>query len=230
MTIEGADQGTFAEVESPTGLLYLAKYDHVAVASQSGSGTILFFNLEDYRSQGTLGASDFVAEVPMFFGASYPRFVASGEFDNEFIFTTPNLVMRACVPLANANCKQAIRNQKLVQGGTQFWGVGTLLSKGTLIVIDRQNIGGGILYECSLSALNQLVSSQCSVFADKPESTFWDPMALLVDEDKQMMYVSDNQFAIVHLFGFDGSYGGHVEENKGFLISPSSLAMKPGEC
>jgi hypothetical protein len=44
-----------------------------------------------------------------------------------------------------------------------------------------------------------------------------------------MLYVGDNQFAAVHVFGFDGSYGGHVEEKKGFLISPSSFAMKPGK-
>ena len=116
----------------------------------------------------------------------------------------------------------------MVQYGTQFWGVGALLSKGTMIVVDRKNIGAGVLYECSLSSINQDVS-QCAVFANKPENTYWDPMALLVDEDKQMLYVGDNKFAAVHVFGFDGSYGGHVEEKKGFLISPSSLAMKPGK-
>jgi serine/threonine protein kinase len=224
MDVEGASKDKFAEVEGPAALLHLPSFDHVAISRQSGS--ILLFDLQHYRDQGTLTVSDASAELPMFLGAASPRFMAAGEFEDELIFTTSNSVMRACVPLSSS-CKPSIRNKLLVQSGIQFWGVGALLSKGTLLVVDRKNIGSGVLYECSLSDLNQFVS-QCAVFANKPENTYWDPMALLVDENKQMLYVSDNQFAVVHLFGYDGSYGGHVEEMKGFLISPSSMAMKPG--
>jgi serine/threonine protein kinase len=228
MDVEGTVKGAFAGVESPTGLLHLPKFDHVAVASKRGSGSIFFFDMEDYREQGTLITRDAAHKMSMYLGAEQPRFLAAGEFDNELIFTTSSKVMRACVPLPDSDCDSSARNRILVSSGTDFWGVGALLSKGTLIVVDRKSPGSGVLYECSLTFTN-LYYDQCTVFASEPENTMWDPMALLVDEDKQMMYVSDNQFASVHVFGFDGSYGGHVEEMKGFLTSPSSLAMKPGE-
>jgi serine/threonine protein kinase len=228
VNVDGSIKGALStDVEDPMGLLHLPKFDHVAVASQSGAGSIIFFDLEDYREQGTLSVDDTAASLPMFSGVVDPRLMAAGEYDNEFLFTTSNEVVRACVPLPNSECVSSRRDDILVRGGSQFWGVGALLSKGSLIVVDRQNIGTGIVYECSLRATEQDLS-QCTIFADKPENIEWDPMALLVDENKQMMYIGDNQYAVVHLFSFDGSYGGHVEENKGFLLSPSSMAMKPG--
>ena len=210
MSVEGVYEGLFATVERPTGLLYIPSRELIAVASQADS-EVRVYALDGSHS-GTLAVS------------SPPRYIALGADDDEILVTTyANTVERLCLP--NSSCEMP---GQVLGGGTDFQGVTTARSVDSFFVADRFDTLGGRVYQCSLGSSNTTHTSDCTTFAFKPEGVSWDPYALVVNEEKRVLYVADRTNAIIHAFAFDRSYLGHVEKRRNFLEDPVALAIRPG--
>jgi len=227
MNVEGETVGTFAKVGGPTGLLFLPEKRKVAVASFSVD-VIYFFDLDDYKNK-TLEKSDAVATVEMdSLGAVSPRYLSVGETDDEMLATTGDgKVVRICVP-ASPSCKPSLRNRVMVSGGAWFRGVGVLREKESYLVVDSTT---DYIRQCPLSSVDidiDIDINSCSVFAYQPEGVDWRPWGLLVDELKKLVYVTDKDKNIVHVFSYDGDYFGHLADQAMFLSLPTGLAIKPG--
>ena len=58
------------------------------------------------------------------------------------------------------------------------------------------------------------------------ESTGNHTYGLLVDKLKKMVYVTDNDKSIIHVFSYDGDYFGHLADHTMFLSQRRDLAIK----
>ena len=215
MSVEGLYEGLFAAVERPTGLLYIPSRELIAVTSQAEDPEIRVYALD-----GSLSWK-LVSQLAI---SSTPRYIAIGADDDEILVSTSaNTVERLCLP--NSSCKMP---GQVLSGGTDFQGVTTARSVDSFFVADRFDTLGGRVYQCSLGSCNTTHTSDCTTFAFKPEGVPWDPYALVVNEEKRVLYVTDRTNAIVHAFAFDRSYLGRVEKRRNFLEDPVALAIRPG--
>jgi len=209
MSVEGVYEGLFATVERPTGLLYIPSRELIAVASQADR------EVRVYALDGSLSGNLTVS--------SPPRYIALGADDDEILVTTSaNTVERLCLP--NTNCEMS---GQVLSGGTDFRGITIARSVDSFFVADRFDTLGGRIYQCPLKSSNA-DTSDCTTFAFKPEGVSWDPYALVVNEEKRVLYAADRTNAIVHAFALDRSYLGHVEKRRNFLEDPVALAIRPG--
>jgi len=124
----------------------------------------------------------------------------------------------------DTSCKPSLHNRVMVSGGPWFSGVGALREKESYLVVDNDT---GRIRQCPLSSVDIDINS-CSVFAYRPEGVYWQPWGLLVDELKKLVYVTDDEQSIVHVFSYDGGYFGHFADQAMFLSKPAGLAIKPG--
>jgi len=237
VSVEGEFLGIFAHVSDMCGLLYFPDRRVVAVGSVS-VGKVFFFNVDDFDVNlgVSLTESDALGVInTMSIGGIQckPVYLSSGESTDELLVSTmDNKVLRVCVP--GTPCKSQFRNAVMLTGYGTVWygGVRAMPLDNSFLICDRKQPGEGhgIIYKCPLDATGQHINS-CSIFADwhSLESTlYWDPHNLVMDHDKQIMYVADNDFSAVHVFTFDGDSLGNLEENPMFLSNPVALAIKPG--
>ena len=107
-------------------------------------------------------------------------------------------------------------------GGPNLFGIGVLDE--TYIVADR---GNEKIYECPLTSVG-ISKSNCEVFADRPQGTTWDPINVLVDPIKRLVFVVDNFFSDVLVLDFDGAFLAPLTSSRGALIQPAAMAQRPG--
>jgi len=133
----------------------------------------------------------------------------------------------------SANCDPARRNTTMAivnpDVEQDIVNVAPLREMGTYLVTDSypEVPGHGRVWECSLNETD-VVMTDCLEFAVRPENSNWDPYALLLDEDRKVVYVSDYNYHKIHMFRYDGEYLGRLEDESGALVNPSSMAIGPG--
>ena len=236
LNVEGEELGVFANVGRPWGLLFLHEHRMVAVADTVGYGQVLFFKLDDFTSKGrTLEESDAVGTVE--FGvyppwADSPRFMSMGENDSEVLVTTwDDHVVRICVP--GTSCDPEVRNSDMLSDLflDTVSGIGVIRAKNIYLLCETpayKYTGDAKVWACPLDLQVTDIYASCSEFAFRPEGTPWNPFNFVVDDSKQLVYITDQDYSAVYVFSFDGDYFGHLAQSSKFLAQPSSLALKPG--
>jgi hypothetical protein len=130
-------------------------------------------------------------------------------------------VLRRC--LEGTECNPQTRNSVMMQyGGGNIFGIGVLNE--TYIVVDE---GNDKIYECPLTSVG-ISKSSCEVFADQPQGTWWDPINVLVDPIKRLVFVVDELFSDVLVLDFDGSFLAPLTSSRGALMLPRAMAQRPG--
>ena len=237
MDTEGAPQGELVTAGSgllvPNAVMRLALLDQVVVATGTGgNGKLFFFDLNDYQNGQAQFANNNVGVFSL--NSGRVRFMSKGEQDDEILVTVRgsteigHSIRRLCVPSTSCDhpAVMATANPDLDQ---DIVDVAPLREKGTYLVTDRypEVLGNGKVWECSLDETD-VVLTECSTFAQRPENAKWDPFALLVDEVRKIVYVSDHDYHKIHMFRYGGGYLGRLEEKSGDLVNPSSMAIGPG--
>ena len=250
MNVEGEVLGEFARVEAALGLLYLPDRRQVVITGAWNANQIFFFDLDDYKEGVRLEESDAAhviyldtvatgitdmewvdgeiigvpgewVEVHVLPGS--PRHLSVGENDDEILVTTSEgEVIRLCVP--GSGCKPAVRNKILVQANGNLRGVAFSKLLGEFFYV-REVLGR--VSRCFKSETAS-IGYECPTFAENPQGRAWDPHGAIVDDVKQVVYVSDMEFSSVHVFALDGTYLGPLEQTRGFLSQPTTMAIKPG--
>ena len=217
VNVEGDFLGTFADIGNPFGLVFLPAHGLVAVTSQAGDGGIYFLN----ESGDTVGEAD-IDDLEV----GEPRYISTAEGGDEVLVTTSNAeVIRVCVP--STSCQTDLRNKVMLSGGRNFRGIGIMRNTNVpdrYLVVDN---GADRVYDCP-AEISGLFLDSCSTFAYSPTGSIWDPFNILVDNDKLLVYIADNDKSAVHVYGFDGTYFDRLEESSLFLANPSAMALKPG--
>ena len=151
-----------------------------------------------------------------------PRYISLGEHDSELLITTwLGKVLRRC--LEDTGCNPQTRNSVMMQyGGSDLRGIGVLDE--TYIVVDK---GDEKIYECPLTSVG-ISKSSCEVFADQPQGTWWDPINVLVDPIKRLVFVVDYQYSDVLVLDFDGAFLAPLASSRGALMQPRAMAQRPG--
>ena len=198
--MEGEVVGVFARgIDGPFGLLLHPASNQLGVVSL-WDDVVYFFDLEKGLGDGQLTPEDATA-VDV---ADKCRYISLGRHDNEFIVSTRDgKVAQYCVP--NTECT-SLSPEILIQGGGDLYGIARLPPKEAFLVADRT---ATIVYKCSLDlpSTASITSSACSVFQGSPPEggNMWDPLAMLIDEEKELVYVSCNlgeQWALARVCGF----------------------------
>ena len=242
MNVEGDVLGEFARVEAALGLLYLPDRRQVAVTSEMNAKKIFFFDLDDYKDGVRLEESDAVHVVYLNTAVpattvvnghlmlpGRPRHLSAGENDDEFLLTTSEgQVIRLCVP--SSECKAATRNRILVQGNwdlENFQAVAISRSSDAFFYVSK---AFARVSKCLFKSDSEIASlgHECPTFADLAGGRNWDPHGVTVDDVKQVVYVSDMEYSSVHVFKLDGLYLGPLQQTRGFLSQPTTMAVKPG--
>ena len=153
-----------------------------------------------------------------------PRYISLGERDSELLITTKlGKVLRRC--LEGTGCNPQTRNSvMMLYGGSNLYGIGVLDE--TYIVADNTPSTGKI-YECPLSSVG-ISKSTCEVFADQPQGTYWDPINVLVDPIKRLVFVVDYTNSDVLVLDFDGAFLAPLASSRGALMQPTAMAQRPG--
>jgi DNA-binding beta-propeller fold protein YncE len=89
------------------------------------------------------------------------------------------------------------------------------------------NEGDNTIYECPLTSVG-ISKSNCEVFSYQPQGTVWDPVNLLVDPIKRLVYVVDNSMSDVLVLDFDGAFLAPLASSRGVLMQPNAMAQRPG--
>ena len=105
--------------------------------------------------------------------------------------------------------------------GSLIYGIGVLDE--TYIVADYTNK----IYECPLTSVG-ISKSNCEIFADMPQGTYWNPADVLVDPIKRLVFVVDNFYSDVLVFGFDSTFLFPLASSRGALMQPHAIAQRPG--
>ncbi|GMI19905.1 hypothetical protein TeGR_g10792 [Tetraparma gracilis] len=170
--------------------------------------------------------SDAVQTIVMSASDGKPTYISLGEHDSELLITTwAGKVIRRC--LEGTGCDPQTRNSVMMQyGGAYLYGIGVLDE--TYIVADRPS-GNNIkkIYKCPLTSVG-ISKYDCEVFADDPQGTMWDPINVLVDPIKRLVFVVDYSFSDVLVLDFDGSFLSSLASSRGALMLPSAMAQRPG--
>jgi hypothetical protein len=151
-----------------------------------------------------------------------PRYLSLGENDSELLITTmQGYVFRRCID--STGCKPSIRDSTMMlDGGPYLLGIGVLDE--TYIVADW---GDDKIYECPLTSVG-INMNTCDVFAYKPQGADWDPVNLLVDPIKRLVFVLDFLNSEVFVFAFDRTFLGPLASSRGDLVMPMDMAQRPG--
>jgi len=146
---DGQFMGTFAFVGSPIGILYLAEFNLVVIASATSGKEVYFFDVNDYLGE-PLRETNAVGVLTMSaVNADYPQYLSRGENPDEILITTfDNKVVRMCVPTTACTTASRVMPKN---GGVDIQGIATLHSKGTFLVADRKYGDQGKIFECSLT-------------------------------------------------------------------------------
>ena len=107
-------------------------------------------------------------------------------------------------------------------GGPYLRGIGVLDE--TYIVVDY---GNEKIYECPLTSVG-ISKYDCEVFADEPQGTLWDPINVLVDPIKRLVFVVDSLYSEVLVLDFDGQFLAPLASSRGALMQPRAMAQRPG--
>ncbi|GMI19186.1 hypothetical protein TeGR_g6231 [Tetraparma gracilis] len=107
-------------------------------------------------------------------------------------------------------------------GGSNLLGISVLDE--TYIVVDK---GDDKIYECPLTSVG-IYEINCEVFANKPQGTSWDPINVLVDPIKRLVFVVDYDFSDVLVLDFDGAFLTPLASSLGALMQPWAMAQRPG--
>ncbi|GMI19291.1 hypothetical protein TeGR_g6601, partial [Tetraparma gracilis] len=203
VNLRGEVMGVFAQVGSPVGMLHIKHLNLLAVASASGSRK-----------------SDAVQTIFVSASDGNPVYISLGEHDSELLITTDlGKVLRCC--LEDTGCNPQTRNSVMMQyGGPNLRGIGVLDE--TYIVADLDKI-----YGCPLTTVG-ISKSNCEIFADKPQGTYWDPINVLVDPIKRLVFVVENVYSDVLVLTFDGQFLAPLTSSRGALMQPSAMAQRPG--
>jgi hypothetical protein len=245
VNLKGEDQGVFAVVGNPEGILHVPDLNLVVVSGRSVE-EVFVFSLEGYEQreqplQVSKGAASYLphlttlvkltkpqmSDAVQFIGLSGdgPMHATLGEFDNEILVSSSNgFVYRRC--LDSAGCKDSVRNTVMLRGGYDLRGIGVLREKNTYLVVHRV-LTEEVIFECPLGASNLHVN-ECEEFAERPLGEYWDTYGLLVDDEKRVVYVSDYENSDVFVFSFDRDFLGSLASTKGALNSPTGMAIRPG--
>ena len=151
-----------------------------------------------------------------------PRYISLGEHDSELLITTKlGKVLRRC--LEGTGCDPQTRNSVMMQyGGSNIRGIGVLDETYIVAVYNDAKI-----YECPLTSVG-ISKSSCEVFADQPQGTWWDPINVLVDPIKRLVFVVDYTYSDVLVLDFDGAFLAPLASSRGALMQPSAVAQRPG--
>jgi hypothetical protein len=245
VNLQGEDQGVFAVVANPEGILHVPDLNLVVVCGGSVE-KVFVFSLEGYEQreqplQVSKGAASYLPHLTTLVKLTKPQmsdavqfidlpgdgptYATLGEFDNEILVSTLNgFVYRRC--LDSAGCKDSVRNTVMLRGGDGLNGIGVLRERDTYIVADRYAAEEAV-FECPLGASNLRVND-CEVFAERPLGAYWDPWGLLVDNEKRVVYISDYTNSDVFVFSFDRDFLGPLASKRGSLNSPAGMAIRPG--
>ena len=106
-------------------------------------------------------------------------------FDEVLITTEQGRVFRRCI---HADCDSASINTVMSTANdvdADIQGIISIPSRGEYLVVNRISLGAAV-YRCSLTALTiQILQNDCKIFL----SNVFDPLAIIVDEDKAIVYV-----------------------------------------
>jgi len=235
MNVEGEVIKDFVVITSPHGVLHIDDLNLVAI-SDLAIDRIYFFSLEDSKSEQPMQHTDAESFVSLQgFGAGAKHFVI-GENPDEIIITTfDSNVVRMCIP--GTACNENARNGAILYyWGNEpriFNGIGVLRREGgmgTYVIAVRGNdINDDMILECALNPPSgETYTTDCEVFATKPGGSLWDPYSIVVDDVREILYVSDYTYNRVHVYSWKRTYLGAIDEFRGDLYSPQSMDIKPG--
>jgi serine/threonine protein kinase/DNA-binding beta-propeller fold protein YncE len=254
MDADGNELGVFANI-SPAYVKYLPAHNKVAVIHSDSERKIYFFDVAETRfeqidqfepltiddaremrvnvTEGHNGNSDNFRAI----------YLLEGENDNEILVISDLTSMtsiigkelvRQCLPwVANTVCNQNDRNKVMIgnSAGYELKSVGVMRSKETYLLATDENAVSQTVYECDLTRVwadQDQFYDECTVFARDPEGHPWYPQSILVDDDKEIVYISDRENAIVYVFTINALYLGRLESETGFLVNPEAMAIKTG--
>ncbi|GMI24899.1 hypothetical protein TeGR_g14185 [Tetraparma gracilis] len=221
VNLRGEVMGVFARVGNPVGLLHIKHLDLLAVAGYAGY-TVFLFDLADLNLEQPLEESDAVQTIVMPAWHGKPRYISLGEHDSELLITThQSMVLRRC--LEGTGCDPETRNSVMMQyGGLDLYGIGVLDE--TYIFVDW---GDGKIFECPLTSVG-IMKFDCEIFANEPQGSPWDPIDVLVDPIKRLVFVVSNYYSDVLVLDFDGQFLAPLTSSRGALMHPDAMAQRPG--
>jgi hypothetical protein len=232
--------------------MFIKEKRRVVVAQNTANfKTIYFINVDKYDEQGTLSeeSSEDMDSITVTATSGQLRSVSQGETSNEVLYTTASgkserserggeepqhpsasptrappagEVGRVCALPVSDECDPAVRNRKLLYGGSNIQGIAALVTKGTYLIV---NSNTEEVLECPLLATNAVHVSSCSLFAYQPEGYYWDPYGVLFEPASSIVYVSDYFYSLIQAFSIEGVYMGRVGEKKGYLTNPNGMAI-----
>ena len=162
-----------------------------------------------------------------------------GENDDEIIISTEKGdVYRRCISTNCARTKDGVhvdRDALMLRGGGlgSLQGLATIRSQGVYLLatnnlFDKSSCvfnlyGTGRVLRCSLFELSDV--GDCSLFTD----TVVNPISVVVDVEKSLVYISDSHLDSIRIFSFDGGSAlGRLETHSGSLSKVTSFQLRPG--
>jgi len=171
-----------------------------------------------------------------------------GENPDEILIVTRNArVLRMCIPssaIPDSTCDVATRNRIMMKPKNDgyyasFTDIAVLPSaipsEGSYLLVDNDLM---VVHQCPFEWVygsttgtwdysSQNLEGRCTVFADLSNFFNWDPQGVEVDLAKELVYISDTIYSLVHVFLFDGTYKGTLTDTMGDLLSPTVIALRP---
>jgi len=237
---DGTLVGVFATVDEPQDLLFLDDTvpPQIAVATRdlaSNSGRLLFFPLAEGLNDGNLNAEDATAQsLPNFAPFSIARVqVPHGPYEGDRILiagkdpqdlTTTHIKM-SCSP--GSECPSFLQTENLpsFQGckanelSSSFKPLVGVPSEGNFLWTC-----GKSLISCEFKQAESITDAADCVDLEPPVEGFWEPSALVVDDARGTILVSDNANFQIHIYKTTGEFGRSLATT----TSLSSLAFKSG--
>ncbi len=205
----------FSDDESPTGMIYTKTRGRIAVIDHA-QGVLFFFDLDKFFEDRTQFAEPSSAvELPN--ARDGVHGIAIGMTGDTILYSFWDNGVFAYNIRSNSN-NQLSRGYDPKQ-------LALLASRSMYIVISRNGDNSKELHACPSNTDNLHISS-CEMWVP-PDEGFQPEMSITVDDEKEIVYIGDNNHAVVWIYDFEGSYLGKVNDKPGGLSSVSGLAIKP---
>ena len=235
--INSVYKGILIEVNSPVGILMFPNGDDKVAVVSEGDKKVYVYDLtgavtvDHNNGVETIvprTTDDILSKESISSSHGSPRYLSFGTNMNEVLITTDGgKVLRRCINNAcsdnsNSNSINTVMLYSNIDG-VDLRGIATIPSLGEYLVADGWT-GSSTVYRCSLTASpNQQMEDSCQVFT----SDMHDPWAIIVDEVKQIVYVSEFTHGLIAMFDYQGTNLGNLGSG-GDLNTPTGLAFRPG--
>jgi len=246
--VSGQRIGTVLEgLRGPRGMVLLPELDMFGVIigdeetiNDISSGYTIFYSLSAGRNDGHLLRDDYLLHLLPIASFGEPRYMTSTTNPGEIFQTTQNQLIRRCV--TNSACAEngghALKAKYLSSDAdlattADLRGVAHLASRDRILVVDY---GNAIVFVCpaSLSTTMYFLTDSCPAFSDDLFETIFgasgygSPYAVVADEARQLVYISEFDDHKIHVFDYDGKHLQRLETDQGSMINPTALAIQPG--